>query len=92
MYSKIFSFYFRLKLSPDDSYFDVNFNPTKILMGHKTLIKVEPITELVSNEDIRYLDVDVRKCRFEDEVPENMVLFKKYSSSGCKFQCMFDFR
>ena len=83
--------HFRLGISASDSFFDVDLNPTILRRGFKTLLKVQP-SVIVSNEDIRSLAVEDRKCRFEDEVPENMKLFKKYSPSACRFECMLNFR
>ena len=62
-----------------------------ILRGFKTVIKVHP-TSVISDDAIKDLDIEVRKCRFEDEIPESMILFKEYSPSACRFQCMYNFR
>ena len=83
--------YLRLGISSKDSFHEVNLNPTTINKGYKTLIKVKP-TSVISDENIKSLDIDQRRCRFEEEVPEDMVLFKKYTPSACRFECVFKFR
>ena len=62
-----------------------------IQRGFKALLKVKPL-QVVSDEDIRGLTISDRNCRFDDELPEDMVLFQKYSPTGCRFECMFQFR
>ena len=55
------------------------------------VIRVEPI-QLESDDSIRSVSIEKRKCRFEDEVPEDMPMFKIYSRNACLFNCMYQFR
>ena len=59
--------------------------------GAETVIKVRPI-QTKSDDDIKSVDVDRRPCRFDDEVPDDMVLFKKYTKQACLFECLYKYR
>ena len=83
--------FIRIGISNGDSFHDVNLNPTSIRRGYKTFIKVQP-TAISSDDNIKKLPIDKRKCRFDFEVPHDMILFRKYSPSACRFQCMYNFR
>ena len=83
--------YFRAGVSNGQGFLDVNLNPITLSRGYKTTISVHP-TSIISEEGIRSLSIEKRNCRFEDEVPDEMNLFKKYTPSACRFQCMLDFR
>ena len=59
--------------------------------GAETVIKAKPI-QTKSDDDIKSVDVDRRPCRFDDEVPDDMVLFKKYTKQACLFECLYKYR
>ena len=82
--------FFSISISGPDQYYNFNLNNVQINRGSKVLIKVKPVG-LKSNEDLRGLSLTERKCRFGDEVPDEMILFKNYSRQSCMFDCMFRF-
>jgi len=43
---------------------------------------------LKSTDDVRYLKVEERGCKFMDEADESS-LFSSYSHKGCLFECAF---
>ena len=50
-------------------------------------------TQTVADSDIKFKLLPLeRNCRFDDELPENMTVFKKYSQAACKFECMISIR
>ena len=83
--------HFRIGISNSDSFIDINVNPTTVQRGFKTLIKVQP-SATVSDNGIKDLSIEDRKCRFHDEMPKDMSLFQKYSPATCRFECMYHFR
>ena len=84
-------YHFRIGISNSDSFIDVNVNPTLVQRGFKTLIKVQP-SVTISDNGIKDLTIEDRQCRFQDEIPEDMTLFQKYSPAACRFECMYHFR
>ena len=75
---------FYLDINTQDEYFQPKSSSIPIMSGYKTTISVEPM-EIVGSEDLRSVEVEKRKCRFFDELGD-MVLFKRYSQSACKFE------
>ena len=67
--------------------FDMMSASSEVLKGYKTIITVKP-TLFTSDDNLQDLSLKVRKCRFENEMPENMNSFKEYSYNSCKFECM----
>lgn len=60
----------------------------KIRMGYETQIYVRPV-QVCSDEDVRDLDISVRKCRFLDEVPKES-MFNFYTQDLCLYQCVLE--
>ena len=56
-------------------------------IGKVTEILVTPAQYLAS-DNIRPLDIRTRACRFADELPEEMKMFKYYSQVGCHYECL----
>ena len=77
-------------LNKKNEAFDMMSASSEILKGYKTIITVKP-TLFNSDDNLQHLALKVRKCRFEKEIPENMTLFKNYSYSSCKFECMYNY-
>ena len=59
-----------------------------IYPGYVTTIRVDMV-ELVSNDDIRGLNIKKRQCRFHDE-PQDLQVVKHYSTTNCLFECSMD--
>ena len=76
--------------SPND-YFHLLDNGFDVQPGAEIVIRVQP-SQLVFDDNVKSVSIDQRKCRFKDEVPSNMTLFKVYSRKACLFNCMHDFR
>ena len=87
----IMQYHFRIGISNSDSLIDVNLDPTTVQRGFKTLIKVKP-SVTVSDNGVKSLSIEDRQCRFQDEIPDKMTLFQKYSPAACRFECMYQFR
>lgn len=81
---------FLLGINSANDFFDMTSNPTLIQRGYKTRITVKPLS-VVSDSNTESLSVADRKCRFENELPENMTFFKTYSLSSCMFDCMLKY-
>ena len=64
---------------------------TELVPGYINSVTVKP-TETVSSQAIKELSPLERNCRFNDEMPSNMTLFKNYSKAACKFECMIAYR
>ena len=59
-----------------------------ILRKGRTVLTIKPV-RVVSDENVKTsVEPLSRNCRFNDEIPENMTLFKSYSMVGCRFECM----
>ena len=78
---------FLVSVSSSSNYFDMISSTTLIPKGFHTIISTTPVT-VKSDPDLRTKDLAKRKCRFPDEIPQNMTLFAKYSMKGCIFECM----
>ena len=72
------------------NFFDMRFM-TEVIPGFVNSFTIKP-TKIIATNDIRDLSPLERKCRFDDEKPDNMTLFKKYSNAACKFECMVSMR
>ena len=64
---------------------DIKGLGVKIYPGYLTTIRVNMV-ELVSNNNIRGLDIGKRQCRFHDE-RENLEVANQYSTINCLFEC-----
>ena len=82
---------FSIAINTPYEFYNVIQNSIDVEKGTEMLIRVKPI-QLVSDESIRSVPIEQRKCRFENEVPEDMPLFKIYSRNACLFNCMYQFR
>ena len=63
----------------------------ELVPGFVNEFTIKP-TKTKANRNIKNVSPLHRNCRFDDELPEDMVLFQKYSPTGCRFECMFQFR
>ena len=68
---------------------DVKNLGVKIYPGYLTTIRVDMV-ELVSNDNIRGLDIKKRQCRFNDE-SKNLEILSNYSNTNCLFECSMNF-
>ena len=82
---------FSISINTPDEFYNVLQNSIDIEPGTEMLIRVQPV-QLESEDGIRSEPIEQRKCRFEDEVPKDMPLFKIYSRNACLFNCMYQFR
>ena len=53
--------------------------------GYITDLFVSPL-QFMASEDIRKLSLEQRNCRFNDELPENMTIFREYSQAACEME------
>lgn len=82
---------FRVGINSMHSFFDMTSTPTLLSKGYKTLITVKPI-EVHTHPSLELaLDPERRRCRFKNEVPDNMTLFNEYSMAGCSYECKIDY-
>ena len=84
-------FNFRLTMTSSDSFFGVINNNFPIPRGFKTVLKVKP-TSIISDQAVRDVPIDERKCLFDDEFTFDFSFLRNYSTSGCHFECMFKYR
>ena len=70
--------------------FKVNSGAIKVRYGFSTLIKVTPF-EAKSQEDLRFLDINLRKCRFPDEHEDILKIYKQYTQAACQFECFMNY-
>ena len=79
---------FRMGINEPRNFFDMSFM-TELVPGFSNYFTIKPTgTDADSNiEDISPLH---RNCRFGNEMPDNMTLFKTYSKAACQFECMID--
>ena len=83
--------HFRLAINSPDEFFDIGQEYIHIQPGTINVIRVKP-SQLVSSDDVKSVNIAARKCRFEDEIPENMTMFQSYSRKACLYDCMFQYR
>ena len=81
----------RIGINNPYEYFDL-FDATEIESGFKVIVKVWPTVISMDPELKSRLTIEERRCRFSDEVPKNMTLFNKYTTSACTFECMVKYR
>ena len=82
---------FKVGINSKHAFFDMTSTPTLLSKGHKTLITVKPI-EVHTHPSLKLaLDPERRRCRFRNEVPDNMTLFNEYSMAGCFYECKIDY-
>ena len=82
---------FSVSINSPDEFYNVLQNSIDVEPGTEILIRVQPV-QLESEDGIRSEPIEQRKCRFEDEVPKDMPLFKIYSRNACLFNCMYQLR
>ena len=82
---------YRIGINAPYEFFDL-LQPTEIESGFKVVIKVWPTVISMDSELETGLTIDERRCRFTKEVPKNMTMFNKYSTSACTFDCMLKYR
>ena len=87
---KIFFFY-RLSINAPDQFYNVIDSSIKIEGGTDVLIRVEPV-ELYTDDSVKSVEIEQRKCRMTSEVPDEMNLFKNYTRNACLFNCMYEYR
>ena len=65
---------------------------TRVEPGFVNQFTITP-TEISSDANLKESLLPLeRNCRFKDEIPNNMTLFKHYSMAACQFECMVAFR
>ena len=89
---EISSNYCRVAINPPGEFYNVIDNSVVIEPGTEVLLRVEPI-ELSTDEAVgNDLDIESRKCRMADEVPEDIKYFKTSTRNACIYNCMFEYR
>ena len=68
------------------------FGSIEVESGAKVEITIWPTVIKMDAKMKSLLTIEQRKCRFPDEIPENLTLFTKYSTSACSFDCMLKYR
>ena len=68
-----------LGLNKENEPFEMLSKPTLIQRGFTTIINVKPTSFVTDIALKNKLDPSRRNCRFDDEMPQNMSLFQKYS-------------
>ena len=68
------------------------FGSIEIESGTKVELTIWPTVIKMDTKMKSLLSIEQRKCRFSDEIPENLTLFKAYSTSACSFDCMLKYR
>ena len=61
---------------------------TELMPGHTNYLTVKPIATIADSGIKEKLSPNQSNCRFGDEVPSNMTLFKNYSKAACMFECL----
>ena len=83
--------FFRVGINPPGMFFDM-LSASKVYPGYHKIFSVRP-TQVDVDKPLRHdLTVKERHCRFHDEMPNNMTLFKNYSRAACQFECMLSIR
>ena len=65
---------------------------TELVPGFINYFTVKPIATIADNDMKDKLSPHQRNCRFSDEMPPNMTLFKNYSKAACIFECLIMIR
>ena len=82
----------RIAINPPNEGFNFVDSSIKLEGGTDVLIRVEA-EELYTDESVIGVPIGLRKCRFGNEVPQEMThLFQKYTQNGCLFNCMHAYR
>ena len=68
-------------------FFDMMY-ASKLYPGYHEEFLIRPTHVDVDDHLKQDLRPSERNCRFHDEIPNNMTLFKNYSMAGCQFECM----
>ena len=80
-------FFLRIGINAPKNFFDMNYM-TEVVPGFTNYVTIKP-TKIISSNDLKgHLSPLERSCRFSDEIPNNMTLFKGYSKAACQFECM----
>ncbi len=58
--------------------------------GFQTSVTVTPTMHVTTN-DFKNLALDVRKCRYYNELPDTWKLFNGYTQKSCHFLCMIEY-
>ena len=81
----------RIGINPSGMFFDM-LSASKLYSGYHKTFSIRP-TQVVTDEHLRQdLSPSERNCRFHDEMPDNMTLFKNYSMAACQFECLLSIR
>ena len=72
------------------NFFDMNFM-TQLVPGYFNMVTIKA-TKTEASSDIKDISPLHRNCRFGNELPDNMTLFKNYSMAACQFECMIGIR
>ena len=73
-------------ISDQNNYIDMKSIGKLITPGYDIIWKVQAM-EIVPLDGLRSVQVDKRKCRFEDE-NDDLEIFENYSQTACEFECM----
>ena len=66
----------KIGLSTHDGYLDMKSVNQPVKMGYHTTLKVSAM-EIYPSEDLRYVPIEKRKCRFREEIGD-LTMFKSY--------------
>ena len=64
----------------------------ELVPGYTNEITVKPTKTLADSSIENSLTPQQRQCRFGNEMPDNMTLFKHYSKAACDFECRVSIR
>ena len=64
----------------------------ELVPGYTNEITVKPTKTIADSSIKNSLTPQQRQCRFSDEIPDNMTLFKHYSKAACDFECRITIR
>ena len=78
----------RIVFGEPRNFFNVHYM-TELVPGFTNEFSIKP-TRTQASVDIKDVSPLRRNCRFGNELPENMTLFKNYSMAACQFECMID--
>ena len=86
-----FSICFRIGINEPKNFFDMS-QMTELMPGHTNYFIVKAIATIADEGIKEKLSPHQRNCRFSDEMPPNMTLFKNYSKAACMFECLIMIR
>ena len=82
---------FRIGINEPNNFFDMSYM-TELMPGHTNYFTIKPIATIADDGMKDKLSPHQRNCRFSDEMPQNMTLFKNYSKAACMFECLIMIR